>query len=415
MSDKPKNEVTPTVGNKRQTRTKVHIAVLALALVVIAATISAVVFRDADSRPFYVEFARRDTVYVPETTENKDTTDETAAESSASDIPTVDTGAFFCRLGTDKTEWSADETPTLSLNFGLLNDSYGNGDLRMRLVGEHLATDDEIYIEDYIFDIHPYEGKSISDHAEIALHSIIAADEYAWGKLYISFEFIPDADNETFGDDSLRGYYWDEDYYDDYYDDDDDNSADHTDVYGIWIGGYGFSYAVTPAGIRLSRRTVAPADFFAETVIKQYKSKRLDTDEFCRAYYKLLYTECGTYLSATSPISDGSTLVGYFSPTLRATAYEAVRDRELVALVSQAGPFSSTHDDELTISRSDGRELAGEILAVLCRQGVITEEEYTDELESVNTAVSFVASPPELIKSFKKYRKLLEASLYTHE
>lgn len=414
MSDKPKNEMTPTVGNKRQTRTKVHIAVLALALVVIAATIIAVVCRDADTRPFHAEFARRDTVYVPETTESKDTSDETDTESTASDIPTVDTGAFFCRLGTDKTEWSADETPTLSLDFGLLNDSYGKGALRLRLVGEHLATDDDIYIEDYIFDIHPYEGKNTSDHAQIALHSTLAADEYAWGRLYISFEFIPDADNETFGDDILRGYYWDDDYYDYDYDDDDDDT-DYTDAYGIWIGGYGFSYAVTPAGIRLSRRTVAPADFFAETVIKQYKSKRLNTDEFCRAYYKLLYTEGGTYLSATSPISDGSTLVGYFSPTLRATAYEAVRDRELVALVSQAGPFSSTHDDELTISRADGRELAGEILAVLCRQGVITEEEYTDELESLNAAVSFATSPPELIKSFKKYRKTLEASLYTHE
>lgn len=388
------------------------------ALAIVAVIIAAVAASDADSRPYRAEFSRRTDVFTEETTSRSSVTtsvSDSETEAVTEKAPAgLTEGAFVCTLTMEKTAWEVSETPKITLEFGLTDDSYGEGSLRLRLYCADFYLSDSIFIEEYTFDLHGFEGKNAPDRAELSLmrgsftekgaeDETSVSDvpsEFAFGKLYLSFEFIPDEGNTVFG-------------YDDWYEDEDDDMIDEADTEGVWVGGFWCAYSVTPNEIAFARRDVDSGDFFAERVIKQYRSGKLDDAELCRAYYFLAFGDC-TYISATSPISTGSTLLGYYSKTLRAIAREPVSDEEILALVAKTGPYPTEHDDSLGVSQTRARELAMLILGVLKNQEVISADEYERELDSLKNEGNFVTSPPEFNSAFRKYRKLIEENVFTH-
>ena len=403
-------------GKKRLLASALMLGVAALAIV--AVIIAAVAASDADSRPYRAEFSRRTDVFTEETTSRSSVTtsvSDSETEAVTEKVPAgLTEGAFVCTLTMEKTAWEVSETPKITLEFGLTDDSYGEGSLRLRLYCADFYLSDSIFIEEYTFDLHGFEGKNAPDRAELSLmrgsftekgaeDETSVSDvpsEFAFGKLYLSFEFIPDEGNTVFG-------------YDDWYEDEDDDMIDEADTEGFWVGGFWCAYSVTPNEIAFARRDVDSGDFFAERVIKQYRSGTLDDAELCRAYYFLAFGDC-TYISATSPISTGSTLLGYYSKTLRAIAREPVSDEEILALVAKTGPYPTEHDDSLGVSQTRARELAMLILGVLKNQEVISADEYERELDSLKNEGNFVTSPPEFNSAFRKYRKLIEENVFTH-
>ena len=403
-------------GKKRLLASALMLVVAALAIV--AVIIAAVAASDADSRPYRAEFSRRTDVFTEETTSRSSVTtsvSDSETEAVTEKVPAgLTEGAFVCTLTMEKTAWEVSETPKITLEFGLTDDSYGEGSLRLRLYCADFYLSDSIFIEEYTFDLHGFEGKNAPDRAELSLmrgsftekgaeDETSVSDvpsEFAFGKLYLSFEFIPDEGNTVFG-------------YDDWYEDEDDDMIDEADTEGFWVGGFWCAYSVTPNEIAFARRDVDSGDFFAERVIKQYRSGTLDDAELCRAYYFLAFGDC-TYISATSPISTGSTLLGYYSKTLRAIAREPVSDEEILALVAKTGPYPTEHDDSLGVSQTRARELAMLILGVLKNQEVISADEYERELDSLKNEGNFVTSPPEFNSAFRKYRKLIEENVFTH-
>ena len=404
-------------GKKRLLASALMLGVAALAIV--AVIIAAVAASDADSRPYRAEFSRRTDVFTEETTSRSSVTtsvsdSETVEEETEKTPAGLTEGAFVCTLTMEKTAWEVSETPKITLEFGLTDDSYGEGSLRLRLYCADFYLSDSILIEEYTFDLHGFDGKKAPDRAELSLmrgsftekgaeDETSVSDvpsEFAFGKLYLSFEFIPDEGNTVFG-------------YDDWYEDEDDDMIDEADTEGVWVGGFWCAYSVTPNEIAFARRDVDSGDFFAERVIKQYRSGTLDDAELCRAYYFLAFGDC-TYISATSPISTGSTLLGYYSKTLRAIAREPVSDEEILALVAKTGPYPTEHDDSLGVSQTRARELAMLILGVLRDQEVVSADEYERELDSLKNEGNFVTSPPEFNSAFRKYRKLIEENVFTH-
>ena len=404
-------------GKKRLLASALMLVVAALAIV--AVIIAAVAASDADSRPYRAEFSRRTDVFTEETTSRSSVTtsgsdSETVEEETEKTPAGLTEGAFVCTLTMEKTAWEVSETPKITLEFGLTDDSYGEGSLRLRLYCADFYLSDSIFIEEYTFDLHGFEGKNAPDRAELSLmrgsftekgaeDETSVSDvpsEFAFGKLYLSFEFIPDEGNTVFG-------------YDDWYEDEDDDMIDEADTEGFWVGGFWCAYSVTPNEIAFARRDVDSGDFFAERVIKQYRSGKLDDAELCRAYYFLAFGDC-TYISATSPISTGSTLLGYYIKTLRAIAREPVSDEEILALVAKTGPYPTEHDDSLGVSQTRARELAMLILGVLKDQEVISADEYERELDSLKNEGNFVTSPPAFNSAFRKYRKLIEENVFTH-
>lgn len=403
-------------GKKRLLASALMLGVAALAIV--AVIIAAVAASDADSRPYRAEFSRRTDVFTEETTSRSSVTtsvSDSETEAVTEKVPAgLTEGAFVCTLTMEKTAWEVSETPKITLEFGLTDDSYGEGSLRLRLYCADFYLSDSIFIEEYTFDLHGFEGKNAPDRAELSLmrgsftekgaeDETSVSDvpsEFAFGKLYLSFEFIPDEGNTVFG-------------YDDWYEDEDDDMIDEADTEGFWVGGFWCAYSVTPNEIAFARRDVDSGDFFAERVIKQYRSGTLDDAELCRAYYFLAFGDC-TYISATSPISTGSTLLGYYSKTLRAIAREPVSDEEILALVAKTGPYPTEHDDSLGVSQTRARELAMLILGVLRDQEVVSADEYERELDSLKNEGNFVTSPPEFNSAFRKYRKLIEENVFTH-
>ncbi len=403
-------------GKKRLLASALMLGVAALAIV--AVIIAAVAASDADSRPYRAEFSRRTDVFTEETTSRSSVTtsvSDSETEAVTEKVPAgLTEGAFVCTLTMEKTAWEVSETPKITLEFGLTDDSYGEGSLRLRLYCADFYLSDSIFIEEYTFDLHGFEGKNAPDRAELSLmrgsftekgaeDETSVSDvpsEFAFGKLYLSFEFIPDEGNTVFG-------------YDDWYEDEDDDMIDEADTEGFWVGGFWCAYSVTPNEIAFARRDVDSGDFFAERVIKQYRSGTLDDAELCRAYYFLAFGDC-TYISATSPISTGSTLLGYYSKTLRAIAREPVSDEEILALVAKTGPYPTEHDDSLGVSQTRARELAMLILGVLKDQEVISADEYERELDSLKNEGNFVTSPPAFNSAFRKYRKLIEENVFTH-
>lgn len=403
-------------GKKRLLASALMLGVAALAIV--AVIIAAVAASDADSRPYRAEFSRRTDVFTEETTSRSSVTtsvSDSETEAVTEKVPAgLTEGAFVCTLTMEKTAWEVSETPKITLEFGLTDDSYGEGSLRLRLYCADFYLSDSIFIEEYTFDFHGFEGKNAPDRAELSLmrgsftekgaeDETSVSDvpsEFAFGKLYLSFEFIPDEGNTVFG-------------YDDWYEDEDDDMIDEADTEGVWVGGFWCAYSVTPNEIAFARRDVDSGDFFAERVIKQYRSGTLDDAELCRAYYFLAFGDC-TYISATSPISTGSTLLGYYSKTLRAIAREPVSDEEILALVAKTGPYPTEHDDSLGVSQTRARELAMLILGVLKDQEVVSADEYERELDSLKNEGNFVTSPPEFNSAFRKYRKLIEENVFTH-
>lgn len=403
-------------GKKRLLASALMLVVAALAIV--AVIIAAVAVSGADSRPYRAEFSRRTDVFTEETTSRSSVTtsgSDSETEAVTEKAPAgLTEGAFVCTLTMEKTAWEVSETPKITLEFGLTDDSYGEGSLRLRLYCADFYLSDSILIEEYTFDLHGFEGKNAPDRAELSLmrgsftekgaeDETSVSDvpsEFAFGKLYLSFEFIPDEGNTVFG-------------YDDWYEDEDDDMIDEADTEGVWVGGFWCAYSVTPNEIAFARRDVDSGDFFAERVIKQYRSGKLDDAELCRAYYFLAFGDC-TYISATSPISTGSTLLGYYSKTLRAIAREPVSDEEILALVAKTGPYPTEHDDSLGVSQTRARELAMLILGVLKDQEVISADEYERELDSLKNEGNFVTSPPAFNSAFRKYRKLIEENVFTH-
>lgn len=403
-------------GKKRLLASALMLGVAALAIV--AVIIAAVAASDADSRPYRAEFSRRTDVFTEETTSRSSVTtsvSDSETEAVTEKVPAgLTEGAFVCTLTMEKTAWEVSETPKITLEFGLTDDSYGEGSLRLRLYCADFYLSDSIFIEEYTFDLHGFEGKNAPDRAELSLmrgsftekgaeDETSVSDvpsEFAFGKLYLSFEFIPDEGNTVFG-------------YDDWYEDEDDDMIDEADTEGVWVGGFWCAYSVTPNEIAFARRDADSGDFFAERVIKQYRSGTLDDAELCRAYYFLAFGDC-TYISATSPISTGSTLLGYYSKTLRAIAREPVSDEEILALVAKTGPYPTEHDDSLGVSQTRARELAMLILGVLRDQEVVSADEYERELDSLKNEGNFVTSPPEFNSAFRKYRKLIEENVFTH-
>ena len=403
-------------GKKRLLASALMLVVAALAIVAII--IAAVAVSGADSRPYRAEFSRRTDVFTEETTSRSSVTtsvSDSETEAVTEKAPAgLTEGAFVCTLTMEKTAWEVSETPKITLEFGLTDDSYGEGSLRLRLYCADFYLSDSIFIEEYTFDLHGFEGKNAPDRAELSLmrgsftekgaeDETSVSDvpsEFAFGKLYLSFEFIPDEGNTVFG-------------YDDWYEDEDDDMIDEADTEGFWVVGFWCAYSVTPNETAFARRDVDSGDFFAERVIKQYRSGKLDDAELCRAYYFLAFGDC-TYISATSPISTGSTLLGYYSKTLRAIAREPVSDEEILALVAKTGPYPTEHDDSLGVSQTRARELAMLILGVLKDQEVISADEYERELDSLKNKGNFVTSPPAFNSAFRKYRKLIEENVFTH-
>lgn len=403
--------------NSKQVRLRAAVmSACVAAAVIIVAVVAATAAAEPDSKPYHAEFARRSAVHTAEASSvasAETSAGESGAETTPEEAPAgLAEGAFRCALDMKKTAWGTEETPKITLSFGLIDDSYGEGDLRLRLYCDDFFLSDEIFIEEYTFDLHSYDGREAPDSAEISLlrgsservdatGGTDGKSEFAFGKLYLSFEFIPDGSNTVFGGSRY-----------DYGDDDD--MADGADAEGVWVGGFWCSYSITPAEVAFARREVDSGDYFAERVIKQYRDGRLDKAEFCRGYYFLALHE-GIYISATSPIMEGSTLLGYYSPTLRARAREPVNDEEILALVAKTGPYPDEHDDTLSVSLTRARELAVLILGVLRDQGVISGDEYAAELEACGKVGNIVTSPPEFNRAFKKYRKIIEDDLITHE
>ena len=89
-------------------------------------------------------------------------------------------------------------------------------------------------------------------------------------------------------------------------------------------------------------------------------------------------------------------------------------DSEILSLVAENGPYPDEHTDK-SISQTRGREMAEYTLGVLRDQGIITYAEYEAELEALHGRSKFVTSPPEFDRRFKKYRKLIEENIFTHE
>lgn len=402
------------------------ISLAVLCALLLTAGIVFAVTREDDSAPFSADFSRRYRVYTPKETTKKavttrrppvtsapETTEDTTAAETTKELPGITNGAFVCRLTMPKTAWAAGEVPTFRLEFGLTDQSYGDGTLVLRMKCDDLHLSEDVRIENYLYDIHAFDGKKAPDTAELSLLSgskdagNAAAEPYAYGKLYLYFEFIPAKGNTVFGDNM-----WFE-YEDDDYDDDYGDVGYTEEPSGVWVGGFWCSYAITPAGVRFARHDIAESDFFAETVIKQYRGGALDDDGFCAAYW-FAALDGMTYLHATSPVTEGNTLLSYYSSTLRATARKAVSDSDVLSLVSKNGPYPDKHTDT-GISQTRGRELAESVLEILRAQGVITDAEYEAELEKLGRRSKFVTSPPEFDRRFKKYRKLIEGNIYTNE
>ena len=197
-------------GKKRLLASALMLGVAALAIV--AVIIAAVAASDADSRPYRAEFSRRTDVFTEETTSRSSVTtsgsdSETAEEETEKAPAGLTEGAFVCTLTMEKTAWEVSETPKITLEFGLTDDSYGEGSLRLRLYCADFYLSDSILIEEYTFDLHGFEGKNAPDMAELSLMrgrlaedgTADATSEFAFGKLYLSFEFIPAEGNTVFG------------------------------------------------------------------------------------------------------------------------------------------------------------------------------------------------------------------------
>lgn len=403
------------------------ISLAVLCALLLTASLVFAVTREDDSRPYSAEFSRRTRVYTPKettkkavttrhpvTTSSPETTEDTTAAATTAVLPGMKNGAFVCRLTMPKTEWAAGEQPSFRLDFGLTDDSYGEGKLRLCVKCDDLALGKTLEFENYLYDMHAMDGKKAPDSAELTLVRCLTdgsgvkemtdLPQYAYGKLYLYFEFIPARGNNTFGDNS-------------WYEDEDDDE-DYGEIYpdtdnSVWVGGFWCSYAITPCGVRFARREIASYDFFSETLIKQYRRGDMDAGTFCSAYW-FAALDGMTYLRATSPISDGKTVLSYYSPTLRAEASRAVSDSEILSLVAENGPYPDEHTDK-SISQTRGREMAEYTLGVLRDQGVITYAEYEAELEALHGRSKFVTSPPEFDRRFKKYRKLIEENVFTHE
>ncbi len=411
---------------KKQNKKSVARAVaflLTIVTVAIAVAVILVTVND-DSRQFSVEFAVRGTVYTPRETKVKtvttvhlrgdapETTDE-SPETSA--VPTgMNKGAFHCRMDMTKTAWEADEVPKFTLNFGLSDQSYGAGKLVLHIVCDDMKLSDELEISDYIYDLHAIDGKTMPDTAEFSLIRTDSEADFAFGRLYLYFEFIPDVGNTAFGDE------WADTYYDEY-DPDDMEPGDEDDLlgdifrrHGLWIGGYSCAYAITPSGVRFARRDVAADDFFADTAVMQYKKGELTADELCDAYWNYALSG-GVYISATSPILNGETTLTYISSDLRAVTRYAVSDAEVLKMVSENGPYYDEPNENATVERAAGRNLALAILAELCEEGVITDAEYDAEVEYATAAQNYITAPPEIDRGFKRYRNLIEENLITHK
>lgn len=402
-------------GNKRLRSAIISICVAAA--VIITAVVAAVAYSGSDARPYHAEFARRSIIKTEETTSavtSGDSGSDTAAVSEK--VPEgLKHGALKCTLTMEKTAWAAGETPQITLKFGLIDDSYGEGSLRLRLDCDDFSLSREVLIENYTYDTHGFADGKAPDSVDISLvrggktgdaenggDALPAAPtEFAYGKLYLSFEFIPAESNKVFSDD------------DHYYDGDDEDMIEPTPD-GVWVGGFWCAYAVTPAQTCFARRDTDSGEYFARRVIKQYRDGMIDDKALCRAYY-FLALHNAVYISATSPISDGTTRLGYYSPTLRAVARQPVSDEEILLLVSQTGPYPKEHDEDLEVSMTRTRELGVLILGVLKEQGVITEAEHAAGLAELVRAEDIVTSPPEFNRAFKKYRKLIEDELITHE
>lgn len=401
---------------------KIISAVLLVAVLATAAAVFAVT-RENDERTFTAEFSRRNKVYTPRETTAKAVTTRRPAATSAPEtteavttaettkaLPGLKNGAFRAVLTMKKTAWGAGEVPEFTLDFGLTDASYGAGDLVLHINCDGMRLSDELKIENYLYAVHAFDGKKAPDSETLSLLRRGAEGkeneelpDYEYGMLYLWFEFIPAEDNKVFG--NLINYN---------YDDDDEDGELTYEKTGVWIGGFWCAYAVTPAGTRFARHDASPEDFFADTVIKQYRAGSINDAELCRAYWQLALSGA-TYLSATSPISDGKTTLGYYSPTLRAAAREPVSDADILSLVAKCGPFGDRRDDDAVILKSRGRELAEAILGVLRDQGVITADEYAAETERLLDAPSFVNTMPEFDRRFSKYRKLIEGNIFTNE
>ena len=406
----------------RRRAVMISAAVVCAALVI--AALAVVLSAGRDDRPFTAEFDQRNVVYTPRATKAAFTTrrpskttapdksdDDTTAAVSTAMPDGMRNGALKCRITMPKTAWSADETPTFTLDFGLTDASYGDGDLRLRLDCDDLHLSHELTVKDYIYDIHGFVDGKAPDSVELSFLRGKSADtaaatsdmDFAFGKLYLYFEFVPAEGNDVFGSSARYSY------------SDDDEDQEYGTTGGVWVGGFWCSYAITPCGISFARRDVDSADYFADCVIKQYRAGGLDADQLCEAYYLLAYDGI-TYISATPALKDGTTRVGYYSATLRAEAAEAVSDEELLALVSKLGPFYDTHkDDAREIMLSRGKELGTLVLGVLKDQGVITDEEYTAEAARLGRTEKVVTSLPEFDRKFGRYRKIIEEKLFTNE
>lgn len=395
-----------------------------VAILITAATVMLASF-DNDARPFSAEFAVRDTVYTPRETKRKtettarprgdaeETTAETAETTAA--LAGMSEGAFRCRIDMPKTAWGAGEDPTFKLSFGLLDQSYGSGRLILHIVSDDLALSEELCIDDYIYDIHAIDGKTMPDVAELSLVRTNEEKDFAFGRLQLYFEFMPDIGNTSFGDE------WSDTYYDDYDDWDDMEPGAEDDLWGdlftrhgLWVGGYACAYAITPCGIRLARRDASADVFFAETAVMQYKKGELTDTEFLDAYWSYALPS-GVYIHATSPILSGESMLTYASPGLRASTRRAVSDADVLKMVAECGPFYDEPNDDVTVERAAGRNLAFAILSELLSEGAITDAQYEAEMEYAKGAQKYYTAPPAIDRGFKKYSKLIKENTPTQD
>lgn len=409
--------------NKKTARAALALTVVAAILITAAAVMLATF--DNDARPFSAEFAVRDTVYTPRETKGK--TETTArprgdaevttaeAEETTAALAGMSEGAFRCRIDMPKTAWEAGEVPTFKLSFGLLDQSYGSGRLILHIESEDLALSEELCIDDYIYDIHAIDGKTMPDVAELSLIRTKNEDSFAFGRLYLYFEFIPDIGNTSFGDE------WSDTYYDDWDDWDDMEPGAEDDLWGdlftrhgLWVGGYACAYAITPCGIRLARQDVSADAFFAETAVMQYKKGDLTDTEFADAYWSYALPS-GVYIHATSPILSGGSTLTYISPGLRATTRRAVTDADVLKMVAECGPFYDEPNEDATVERAAGRNLAFAILSELLSEGVITDAQYEAEMEYAEGAQNYYTAPPAIDRGFKKYSKLIKENTPTQD
>lgn len=412
---------------KKEQNKKMVLRVAAFLLIIaVAATAAAVLVVSAndDSRPFGADFAVRGTVYTPRETKGKtettahwhgdtpETTDEPGETTAV--LAGIKDGAFHCRIEMPKTAWRAGEVPTFTLNFGLSDQSYGSGRLVLHIVCDDMELSDKLVITDYVYDLHAINGKNMPDSAEFSLVRTDPDKSFAYGRMYLYFEFIPDAGNTAFGDE------WADTYYDDY-DPDEAEPGDEDDLWGdlfvrhgLWVGGYACAYAITPSGVRFARRDIAADDFFADTAVGQYKKGELTDAELCDAYWNYALSG-GAYINATSPILSGETTLTYISPNLRAVTCRAVSDADILKMVAENGPYYDEPNEDATVERAAGRNLALAILAELRDEGVITDTEYDAEVEYATLAQNYVTAPPKIDRGFARYGKLIKENYKTHE